>query len=272
MTNHMLSISFVSTPIVWENAVENCTYLSSLIEKNIHKMGKDLLLLPEMFSTGFTNNKDAAEEVEGYTFRFMKDVANKYGIAVGGSVATYTEEFDGASHDLQRKYYNRFYFIKPDGSYTFYDKRHVFAYGGEDKTFTGGKKSVIAEWKGAKFMLNVCYDIRFPVASRNVRNSYDILLNIASFPDSRIAVIDPLIKARAIENQAYAIFVNRVGDDPVCHYAESGIAVDFKGNRIDESFESEGSTIHNVNMDIEALKDFREKFPAWADADTFTLN
>ncbi len=168
-----------------------------------------LIVLPEMFSTGFITMPAGEAESDGASLGWMKAIAKKYGCAVAGSVATE----DGGL------FYNRFYFVKPDGTFVKYDKRHLFSFAGEDRRFTAGSEKVITEYNGVRFFLQVCYDLRFPCFSRNILpNPYDAVIYVASWPSPRIGAWDTLLKARAIENQCYAIGVNRVGKDPSCQY------------------------------------------------------
>ena len=167
-------------------------------------------------------------------------------------------------------------FVTPEGHIQWYDKRHLFRMGDENNHYTRGDETCIVEYKGVKFALNICYDIRFPVWSRNKGNKYDVLLNIANFPEVRIKAIEHLVTARAIENLAYAIFVNRDGKDPLCIYCPSSQMYDFKGDSIAQEYyltDSQGCKTQMVscNIDKDSLNDFRDKFPAWMDADTFNV-
>lgn len=267
-----MHITLISSDIVWEDKAANFSLLEKLFAS--FSSSTDLVVLPEMFATGFTMNKSLAENLNGETLKWMQKVATKYNFALMGSIPF---KLDTSSEDA--KCTNRAFFVYPDGSYKFYDKRHLFRMGDENNHYTGGDQRCIVEFKGVKFNLNICYDIRFPVWSRNIGNDYDVLLNIASFPDSRAAVIEPLTRARAIENQAYAFFVNRVGSDATCHYIPSSIAVDYKGNIIGTEIHNEaaqavmpGVQIIEAVIDIESLREFRKNFPAWMDSDNFTIN
>lgn len=224
----------------------------------------DLFVLPEMFSTGFcTGNPDFAETVlaDGLcaSLLWMKECALKLDAAIVGSVAV----------KLPEGCRNRLYFVFPDGSHQFYDKRHLFTYGGEDKYFSAGDRRVIVEFRGWKFLLAVCYDLRFPKWLRNGLDlngvpAYDAMLLVASWPDRRRLAWDALIKARAIENQSYVVAVNRVGDDPSCHYSGGSAIIDFAGNTIASS---DKQSALQGELDKGELNAFREHFPFLMDAD-----
>ena len=267
-----MHVTLISTDIAWEDKAANFSLLEKLFAD--FSASTDLVVLPEMFTTGFTMNKSLAEDFSGETLKWMQGISAKYNFALMGSIPF---RLDSSSEDA--KCTNRAFFVFPDGSYKFYDKRHLFRMGDENNHYTGGDKRCIVEYKGVKFNLNICYDIRFPVWIRNIGNDFDVLINIANFPDSRVAAIDPLIKARAIENQSYALFVNRIGSDMTCHYIASSIAVDFKGNPIGKEVQNPNSEaimpgvqIIEAELDIESLREFRNNFPAWMDSDNFTIN
>lgn len=260
-----MKITVCSLDIAWEDKKSNFQKIESLISK-LEDPG-DLFILPEMFSTGFTMNISLAEDAAGETLRWMGDFAKRYDIAILGSIP-YTQN--------GRNFFNRAYFVKPDGSWNSYDKRHLFRMGDENNHYTRGDDKCIVEYKGVKFAINVCYDIRFPVWSRNIGNKYDVLVNIANFPQARIQAIEPLVRARAIENISYAIFVNRDGKDPKCDYCPSSQIYNFKGGSIGNEQFIEDCTgvrtqIIQCEIDLDSLYDFRYKFPAWMDADTFNV-
>ena len=238
--------------IVWADPVENCRRCEEAFDRN---MGADLYVLPEMFSTGFCTQPEGIAERDGYTLEWMKQQAKTREVAIAGSVAT---EVDG-------KFYNRFYFVKPDGSVAQYDKKHLFTYGGEHKRFTPGNERVIVEWKGVRILLEVCYDLRFPIWARN-RGDYDMILYVASWPTPRVEAWSALLVARAIENQCYVAGVNRVGTDPSCEYCGGTVLIDPYGKTIAAcpmNTECEAS----AEVDMEKLEAFREKFPVLNDRD-----
>lgn len=241
----------------------------------------DLIVLPEMFSTGFvTEPKGIVERDNGNTLRWMIDRADALDCAMAGSIAVKSDE----------RYANRFFFVKPGGDVTFCDKHHLFAYGGERTHFIEGNEKTIVEWRGLRIRLLVCYDLRFPVWSRNIvkdKNSapplyyilnqvlpsteltYDIALYVANWPASRIDAWDILLKARAIENQCYVVGVNRVGRDQACTYGGNSAIIDAYGH-VMASCGRDVEAEAEADIDIEALNDFRKKFPALRDADCFT--
>lgn len=216
-----------------------------------------LIVLPEMFSTGFITMPAGEAESDGASLGWMKAIAKKYGCAVAGSVATE----DGGL------FYNRFYFVKPDGTFVKYDKRHLFSFAGEDRRFTAGSEKVITEYNGVRFFLQICYDLRFPCFSRNILpNPYDAVIYVASWPSPRIGAWDTLLKARAIENQCYAIGVNRVGKDPSCQYNGHSSIVDPYGNASASCAEGVEEIV-SADLDLDSLQAFRDKFPVLEDAD-----
>lgn len=254
-----LNVSMVQTDIYWENPVANRAEL----EENIASIegSPDLIILPETFTTGFTNNVASwTEPMNFITHKWMKQLAAQYKTAICGSILIKENGL----------YYNRFLFVKQDGSTTFYDKKHLFAYGGEDDLFTAGTEKVIIELNGWNICPLVCYDLRFPVFSRNRSLEYDLLIYSANWPESRIQVWDTLLKARAIENQSYVLGVNRIGTDGNnIKYNGRSAGIDPKGNNINKVQSNQG--IINVHLSKSDLKTFRKKFPAHLDADNFEL-
>ena len=224
--------------------------------------GADVYVLPEMFTTGFCMEpRLAAEPTDGVALAWMRSMAAEMDAAIVGSVATVASE---------GSYRNRMYFVEPDGKATYYDKHHLFSYSGEDKCYEAGKERVIVEFRGVRFFLQVCYDLRFPVFGRN-REDYDVALYVANWPDKRRMAWDVLLRARAIENQAVVIGVNRVGTDPMCNYDGGTAAIDFFGYvvaRCDDNAEQVAT--YEVKMD--ELRHYRDKFPSLADSDDFKLN
>lgn len=243
--------------IVWADPAANRARLS---ESFAGLAGADLVVLPEMFSTGFaTRPEGVAEDEPCESLEWMKAESAKYGFALAGSVAVRENG----------KYYNRFYFVKPDGSVTKYDKHHLFTFGGEDKTFTAGEERVIVEWKGMRFLLEVCYDLRFPVWARN-RKDYDAIIYVASWPEVRRKAWDALLRARAIENQCFVLAVNRTGDDLSLHYNGGTAAIDPYGADIAKAEDNKEENIKAV-LDMEVLEKFRKAFPVLEDAENFEL-
>ena len=260
-----MKITACSLNIAWEDKALNFAKVESVLQQ-LEDRG-DLFILPEMFSTGFTMNVALAEDAAGKTLQWMIAMAKKYNVAVLGSFP-YTQN--------DNVVFNRAYFVKPDGTWEQYDKRHLFRMGNENRHYTKGEEKCIVEYKGVKFALNICYDIRFPVWSRNKGNKYDVLINIANFPSVRIKAIEPLLRARAIENLSYAIFVNRDGNDPNCQYSPSSQIYNWLGEPVsEESFitdiEGCSTQILTCTINTEELYDFRYKFPAWMDADVYNI-
>lgn len=248
-----MKITILQRDIEWANPSVNINRADEAIDRN---PGSDIYVLPEMFSTGFcTNPEGIAESDNSETLQWLKRKAAAIDAAIAGSVAVTK---DG-------KFYNRFYFVKPDGSVTHYDKKHLFTYGGEHKRFTAGNERVVVEFRGVRILLEICYDLRFPVWARN-RDDYDMILYVASWPTPRVSAWSALLVARAIENQCYVAGVNRVGNDPACQYCGGSVVIDPYGKTIaacTDNLECEAT----ATIDIEALEAFRAKFPVLNDAD-----
>lgn len=261
-------LTLCSSDIIWEDKTGNFKKLDTLLANLDYK--SDLIVFPEMFVTGFTMNTSLAEDGSGVSLQWMRKAAAACNAAVVASFPFKEKDSGGVM-----RIYNRAFFVFPSGEYACYDKRHLFRMGKETLCYTPGQNRVVVEYKGVRFSLNICYDLRFPVWSRNVQLDYDVLLNVANFPLSRQGVIEPLVKARAIENLAYVAFVNRTGRDPEGEYASGSLFVDYKGNNCGEEIElpvdNESFRIIKGEIDLPKLKEFREKFPAWMDADDFTL-
>ncbi|MDU1904823.1 MAG: amidohydrolase [Dysgonomonas sp.] len=252
-----MKILLLQTDIKWQSAEYNRTHAEQLIDKY---PPADLIILPEMFTTGFcTSPKGAAEEADSDTLFWMKDMAKKKNAAIAGSVATHENG----------KYYNRFYFVKPDGSYTTYNKRHLFTFAGEDKEYAAGKERIIVEHQGVRILLQICYDLRFPVFARN-RGDYDMIIYVANWPIPRIEAWNALLRARAIENVCYLAAVNRVGEDPYVKYNGGTVLLNYIGKDIVAAEFGKEEGIYS-EVDMEALASFRKKFPALNDADRFEI-
>ena len=244
--------TIVQADIIWAQPEENRRHLGAWLDG----MAKaDLYVLPEMFSTGFTNEAAQMAERDGATLAWMQQKAQQLDAAIAGSVAT---EEDG-------QFFNRLYFVKPTGEVTAYDKRHLFTYGKEHLHFTAGQERVVVEWRGVRILLAVCYDLRFPVWTRN-RKDYDMILYVASWPTSRVKVWNTLLKARAIENQCYVAGVNRVGEDPRCEYCGASAIISPYGEEMDSCAWNK-ECVATADIDMEKLRAFRLKFPVLDDAD-----
>lgn len=253
-----MKIAILQTDIDWANPSVNVKNVDEIIDR---QEKADLFVLPEMFSTGFcTDPEGIAESVDCETLQWMKRKAAEKGCALAGSIAT----------EEEGKYYNRFYFVHPDGTVDSYDKKHLFTYGGEDKHFTPGHQRVIVNYMGVRILLQVCYDLRFPVWARN-RKDYDMILYVASWPTSRVEVWKTLLRARAIENQCYVAGVNRVGNDPNCTYCGGSAIIDPYGKAL-ASCEDGKVEVADAMVDLEVLEAFRKKFPVLNDADSFQID
>ena len=255
-----LKITVFQAYLFWENVDKNLQNLALRLSSGV-KEKTDLIVLPEMFSTGFTMNPEAlAEEMNGKTMEWMVNIAKKYDCVVTGSIVI----------KENGKYYNRLIWMTPDYEYKYYDKRHLFSMGKEDEHYTAGNNRVIVELKGWKIRLSTCYDLRFPVWLRNKKEEYDVLLIIASWPDSRTAHWRALIPARAIENQSYVVAVNRVGHDgnQVYHSGHS-MCIDPFGNTI--YYKPEDEDLYTFSIGYPELTKIRKNFPFLQDADDFTI-
>ena len=254
-----MKVALIQSLLVWENPQANRNNFEEKINAISEKV--DLIVLPEMFTSGFTMNpKDVCEAKDGETVLWLKLIAKAKNSAITGSVII----------SENNNFYNRLLFVFPSGEIQFYDKRHLFTLAGEDKIYTSGKKKLIIEYKGFKICPLICYDLRFPVFSRNTEE-YDVLLYVANWPKPRINAWDALLKARAIENMSYTIGVNRVGiDNNKLEYNGHSQIIDFSGNYLLEPQENEDiyiTTLHKNN-----LLDFREKFGFLNDRDSFTVS
>jgi len=253
-----MKIALLQTSLTWENATENRSHLSQKITGFIEDV--DLIVLPEMFSSGFTMNpKAVAETMQGETIAWLQHLAKAKNCAITGSLVI---EENG-------NYYNRLVFVFPDGAIQHYDKRHLFTLAGEDKVYTAGKDKILIEYKGFKICPLICYDLRFPVFARNVED-YDILFYVANWPKLRTNAWDILLRARAVENMSYAIGVNRIGkDNNSLDYIGHSQVVDFLGNYIVEPQESEGVFI--VALDKKQLMETRQQLGFLNDRDGFEI-
>lgn len=260
-----LTISTIQTELHWENKEEN---LAQLEEKITSLQGMtEVVILPEMFSTGFSMRPEIlAETMDGETIAWMKRVSMDNKVILTGSIII--QEND--------KYYNRLVWMMPNGSYGTYDKRHLFAYSEEDKHYTAGNKRLITSVKGWKINVQVCYDLRFPVWSRqsvseNDSTEYDVLLYVANWPERRSHAWKTLLCARAIENQCYVIGVNRVGvDGNEIKYSGNSLVIDPLGEVLYHMADEED--IFTITLQKEKLEEVRSKFPFLRDADEFNIS
>ena len=253
-----MKTALIQTSLIWENPTENRSHLAQKITGFMEDV--DLIVLPEMFSTGFTMNpKAVAETMNGETVAWLQHLAKAKNCAITGSLVI----------EEKGKFYNRLVFVFPNGDIQHYDKRHLFTLAGEDKVYTAGKDKLIVEYKGFRICPLICYDLRFPVFSRNTEN-YDLLIYVANWPKVRINAWDALLKARAIENMCYTIGVNRIGeDDNGFQYNGHSQVVDFFGDYILEPKEDKGVFIVELNKAELLLA--RKKFNFLNDQDSFVL-
>jgi len=256
-----LRVSLFQYDIVWESKSDNFRKISGKLKS--YKGKTDLVVFPEMFSTGFSMNPAVlAETMCGETMSFLRRESAEGGFALAGSFI-YTE--NGC-------YYNRGFFVEPDGRVSVYDKRHLFRMGDETKFYSGGNKHLLVNYRGWNISLLVCYDLRFPVWARNVDNHYDLLIYVANWPAPRIQVWDLLLRARAVENMAFVCGVNRTGTDGMqLNYTGSSQCVDARGKVLLHLPDNE-ETMDTCTLSLASLRDFRQKFPVWKDADRFTLS
>lgn len=248
-----MKTSIIQMDIAWGDVRENIRRAEAAIDSS---PGADLYVLPEMFTTGFcTDPEGMAETPDGASLQWMKSKSAQIDAAIAGSVAVCEEG----------RYFNRFFFVKPDGTVAEYDKKHLFTFGGEHNRFTAGNQRVTVEHKGVRILLEVCYDLRFPIWSRN-HGDYDMILYVASWPTVRIDAWKTLLAARAIENQCYVAGVNRVGTDPSNEYSGGSMIINPYG-KIIASCQDGTSETASVEIDIAALEAFRQKFPVLNDSD-----
>ncbi|MBS1761307.1 MAG: nitrilase family protein [Bacteroidetes bacterium] len=255
-----LTVSLIQFDIKWESVSENLLFLENKILQL--PPTNEIVVLPEMFSTGFTmNSKSNAETMEGQTVSWMKNISAKSGNIITGSIIV-TEN---------GKYYNRLIWMQPNGIYYCYDKRHLFAFADENKNFNPGEKRVITSVKGWKINLLICYDLRFPVWCRqSFPNEYDILLFVANWPQQRVYAWETLLKARSIENQCFTIGVNRCGiDNNKIYYNGQSIISGTDGTVIKNAGERENIITYTFHK--KQLTDFRQRFPFLKDADEFKI-
>lgn len=248
-----LKIAGLNLDISWKNKEENFRQ----IEKEFASAEADLFLLPEMFSTGFCMEAGEVADRKEESLTWMKSFAKSKNSAVAGSVSV---EENG-------KFYNRFYFVFPDGNFEYYDKRHLFSYSGEDKIYTAGTERKIIDYKGVKILLQVCFDLRFPVFSRN-QSDYDAILYVANWPKSRVDAWKSLLKARSIENQAFLFGLNRIGTDGYnLEYEESSLVYFPDGREISER----QNNLISTEWNLDELNEFRNKFPFLNERDEFEI-
>lgn len=255
-----LNITLLQSTLHWEHIDENLNMFSKKV--GAIKEPTDLIILPEMFSTGFTmNNKVMAETMSGKAVAWMKKMAKEKNCVITGSLII----------EESGKYFNRLVWMQPDGSYETYDKRHLFRYANEQDHYSAGTKKLIVELNGWKICPLICYDLRFPVWIRNKNKAYDLLLFVANWPERRNHPWKTLLMARAMENQVYVAGVNRIGNDGnnIYHSGDSAV-INYKGEIISK-IQPHAETAETVTISKKELEDWRKTFPAWMDADPFTI-
>ena len=246
-------VVIVQRDIAWQSIDAN---LDSL-ERMLTGVEADIVVLSEMFQTGFVTEPAAIAD-DGRTLCWMKRMASENNFAVVGSVVV----------KEGNNYYNRMYFIKPTGEVEHYDKHHLFSVGGEHRHFTAGDKRVVVEWRGVRYMLEICYDLRFPVWSRN-RGDYDAIIYSALWPKPRREVWRTLLRVRAIENQAWVVGVNRIGREPELEYSGDSAIIDHLGRTVVDAGDRE--CVEVAELDVEDILRFRERFNVSCDRDLFEI-
>jgi len=257
MSNDTLSIALIQSGIHWHQINANLAMFEETIWELEQKV--DVIVLPEMFQTGFTMNTALAEPMNLTTFKWMKQMAAQQNAVVTGS---YMVKSDG-------QVFNRLLWMQPDGQYHTYDKAHLFRMSTEDQYYTEGSTRLIVEWRGWKICPMICYDLRFPVWARNTNLEYDLLLYVANWPAVRVSAWDALLKARAIENLSYCAGLNRVGEDgnEVIYNGHSAVY----GPKGEELVFAKAEETRIVELKKHLLDQYRKKFPAQLDADAFKL-
>lgn len=259
-----LKIAFIQSPLHWHNPSAN----RAMFEEKIWQLEEEvnIIILPEMFTTGFSMDVGGFAEVMGTTtVKWMEQMARQTKAVITGSVIIK----DGG------KYYNRLIWMAPDGNYEHYDKRHLFRMAGEHESYRPGIERLVVEYKGWKICPLICYDLRFPVWSRNIYTEkgydFDLLIYVANWPSPRVNAWDALLQARAIENLSYSIGVNRVGEDgnevPYCGHSA---AYSYKGDVIHAPSEQEEIVV--ITLEYAPMNAFRDRFPFYLDADKFSIN
>ena len=259
-----LTITLIQTDIAWQNKAANLLMLKNKIEAI--EEHTEIIVLPEMFSTGFTMQPELfAETMEGETMQWMKDIAATNKIILTGSIII----------NEGGKYFNRLIWMLPNGQFGYYDKRHLFAYADEDQHYTAGNKRLIASVQGWKINLQICYDLRFPIWSRQqpgeTDSEYDLLLFVANWPEKRNHAWKTLLCARAIENQCFVVGVNRVGNDgKSIYHSGNSLVIDPLGQVL--YHKSEDEDVCTITLQKEDVDKVRAQFPFWKDADDFIIN
>ena len=261
-----LNVSIIQSDIIWENPAQNLSNLSHKIKEISNEV--DLIVLQEMFTTGYTLNASTmAETMSGNTIQWMLEKAKEKDALIMGSIII-KESHTGPNE--KENYFNRLLVAFPNGEIQYYDKRHLFTYADEDKIFTAGKNRTIINYKGWKLLPLICYDLRFPVWSRNT-DEFDVLIYVANWPNTRVSAWDTLLKARAIENLCYVVGANRLGIDANnLEYNGHSAIIDCMGNTILEFNESQKAT-KSIALDKNHIENSRNKFSFLNDKDEFEI-
>ena len=254
-----LSISIIQSHLHWEDPIANRTLFTDKIDSI--DQSTDLIVLPEMFTTGFSMNAtNLAESHEGKTLEWMQQIARAREAAITGSIIV---SQDG-------NFYNRLFFVFPDGSYDYYDKKHTFTLAGEHRIYTAGTKKLLVDFHGWKICPLICYDLRFPVWARNTED-YDLLIYVANWPKKRIKAWDTLLQARAIENMSYCVGVNRVGPDGNDHeYVGHSAVYDLLGNQI-SNLTNDREFVETIHLSKDHIESTRKQLQFLGDRDNFSL-
>lgn len=271
-----LYISLIESNLFWENPTENRNHFENLFAiffENEANQKTDIVVLPEMFTTGFSMNTDLAEKFEeSVTLNWLKEQAKKYDVAIIGSIII----------EQATRFYNKLFFVEPNGRFQYYDKRHLFRMAGEHDVFAAGDSLYLFQYKDWKICPQICYDLRFPVFSRNdlrvddngiATSGYDILIYVANFPAARALAWNTLLPARAIENSCYCVGVNRIGKDGKgIEYQGDSTIYNPKGEKLNsENTQFEETKILSYNVSAMDLQEYRKKFAVYLDADKFEL-
>lgn len=246
-------VAIVQRDIVWRDVERNLQALEGMLRD----VKADVVVLAEMFQTGFVTEPEGVAD-DGCTLRWMLGVAKQIDAAIVGSVIVREGE----------QFFNRLYFVKPTGEVEWYDKHHLFSIGGEADHFARGMERKVVEWRGVRYLLEICYDLRFPVWSRQ-RGDYDVIIYSALWPKPRREVWRTLLRARAIENQAYVVGVNRIGSEPGLEYVGDSAVIDAYGRTVVDL--GDGESVAVAEIDIDALSLFRGRFNVAVDADDFVM-
>jgi len=259
LTVNKLDIVIIQANLIWENPSINRSHFVKAIDTL--KKKPDVIILPEMFTSGFSMNANKfAETMDGETINWLKETASNHNLAIAGSLAIK----EGS------QFYNRFVFVEPSGKISHYDKRHTFTLAKEGEVFTSGNNKIIIDYKDWRICPMICYDLRFPVWARNTED-YDVLIYVANWPKPRISAWDALLKARAIENMCYCIGVNRVGADAKGYeYPGHSTVYDVLGNRMTNLMVNK-EAIHTITLYKKPLQKYRKALGFLNDRDTFNL-